>query len=382
MRRGFWFACWLFVALFLAVGVSARSQAPESAKDVVIFSNGDQLSGTLLRQVKDTVVFKSDMAGELTIPLSKIKDLHTAGKFAVLRHGVPIAESRRVEPERIDIANSQLLLLDHTEPPPAIPLSSVAYVVDAATFRKDLVETPGFFSGWVGSATLGATFVQATQHGGTLTAAVALTRQVPPLAYFRPRNRMMVNVDETYGTSTTPVIPQTTPPSPDQVVKTNIFHADAERDEYLSKRTYLLAVTGFDHNFAQGLDLQQLYGAGFGYTPFSSETQQLDLKTDVHYLKQEFFDSSTNQNLIGSTFAENYRRTLPAKIQLTQSFNVIPAWNDLNVYSVNGSLGVLLPVTKRFSFSNTATDAFLNNPSPGYRKNSFTYSAGITYALQ
>ena len=141
-------------------------------------------------------------------------------------------------------------------------------------------------------------------------------------------------------------------------------------------------MTGFDHNFAQGLDLQQLYGAGFGYTPFSSETQQLDLKTDVHYLKQEFFDSSTNQNLIGSTFAENYRRTLPAKIQLTQSFNVIPAWNDLNVYSVNGSLGVLLPVTKRFSFSNTATDAFLNNPSPGYRKNSFTYSAGITYALQ
>lgn len=370
------------VLLFLATTAFTYAQAsPPPPEDVVLFTNGDQLSGTLLRQVGDSVVFRSDMAGEITIPLAKIKDLHTAGKFAVLRRGVPVAESRRVQPERIQIANSHLLLLDHADPPPAIPLASVAYVVDAQTFTKDLAHTPGFFSGWIGTATLGATVVQATQHGGTLTADVALTRQIPPLTYFRPRNRTLVNLQETYGTSTTPVIPQTNPPSPDAVVKTSIFHADAERDQYLSKRTYLLAATAFDHNFAQGLDLQQLYGGGFGFTPFSNPKQQLDLKADLHYLKQGFFDAATNQNLVGSTFAETYRRTLPAKIQLTENFNVIPAWNDPNAYSANGSVALTLPVFKRFSFTNAATDAFLNNPSPGYRKNSFTYTAGITYTL-
>lgn len=373
---------WFFVLLCPLYVSSATAQEGAPPRDVVLFTNGDQLSGSLLRQVQDSVVFKSDVAGEITIPLTKIKSLRTAGKFAVLRRGVPVAESRRVEPERIEIADSHLLLLDETEPVPSIPLSAVAYVVDAQTFERDLAQTPGFFSGWLGSATLGATFVQATQHGGTLTAAVALTRQVPPLMYFRPRNRTIVTVEETYGTSTTPVIPQTAPASPDAVVRTSIFHADAERDRYLSKRLYLLAATSFDHNYAQGLNLQQLYGGGIGYTPFSSAIQQLDLKTDVHYLKQQFFDGSTNQNLIGSTFAESYRRTLPAKLQLNESFNVIPAWNDLNVYSVNGSVGLTLPAFRRFSFTNTAADAFLNNPSPGYRKNSFTFSAGITYLLR
>ncbi len=358
----------------------AISQSPSPPKDVVLFTNGDQLSGTLLRQVKDSVVFKSDMAGEITIPLSSIKNLRTAGKFAVLQHGVPVGVSRHVEPERIEITPAGLIKPDEQQP--ALPLRSVAYIIDADTFRKDLAQSPNFFRGWVGTATLGATLVQATQHGGTVTAAVALTRQVPPLAYFRPQNRTSVNLEETFGTSTTPVIPQTTPASPDAVVKTSIFHTDAERDEYVSRRTYLLAATSFDHNFAQGLDLQQLYGIGFGFTPISNDREQLDLKADVHYLKEQFFIGSTNLDLIGSSFTETYRRTLPEKLQLTQSLNAIPAWNDLNAYSINAALGLTLPVTHRFSFSNNLGEAFLNNPSPGYHKNSLTYTAGITYSLK
>ena len=369
----------LALLFLLVIAHLAIAQQP-APKDIVLFTNGDQLSGTLLRAVKDSVVFKSDMAGEITIPLTKIKSLRTSGKFAVLQHGVPVAESRRVQPERIEITAAGLLKPDTPQAP--IPLSNVAYLVDADTFRKDLQHSPNFFSGWVGTATLGATFVQATQHGGTLTAAVNLTRQIPPLTYFNPKNRTSVNVEETFGKSTTPVIPQTTPASPDAVVKTSIFHADAERDEYIAKRRYLLVETSFDHNFAQGLDLQQLYGAGFGFTPFSNAVQQLDLKADVHYLKQQFFAASTNENLIGSSFAETYRRTLPRSIQLNQNLSIIPAWNQLNAYSANGFLGIALPVTNRFSFSSSLTEAFINNPSPGYHKNSLTFAAGITYSLK
>ena len=39
---------------------------------------------------------------------------------------------------------------------------------------------------------------------------------------------------------------------------------------------------------AQGLNLQQVYGGGVGWTPFESSVQQLDLKADVHYEMQTF----------------------------------------------------------------------------------------------
>ncbi len=254
--------------------------------------------------------------------------------------------------------------------------------MDGQTYEKNLRHRAGPLDGWAGTVNLGATLVQATQHGGTFTGGSALIRQVPTVTYFRARNKTSVNVQETYGIMTTPVLPKTTPATPDSVVRTSIFHADLERDEYYSKKAYYLGNASFDHNYALGLQLQQIYGVGVGYTPFSTPIQQLDLKADVHYEKQEFQLAASNQNLIGSTFADTYRRTLPLKLVLTQSASILPAWNNLNAYAANGSIGFLLPVLKRVSVNFTSTDNFINNPSPGSKKNSLQFETGLTFLLQ
>ena len=191
-----------------------------------------------------------------------------------------------------------------------------------------------------------------------------------------------MNVQESYGTLTTPVIPQTAPASAASVVKTSIFHGDGERDEYLSKKFYLLADVSFDHNFAQGLQLQQVYGTGFGVTPFQTPVQRLDLKAETHFEQQQFIAARVNQQLIGSTFAENYLRNLPRKLVFTEFLDVLPAWNQLYAYSANGGVGLTLPVLRRLSVNLNATDNYLNNPSPGYRKNSFQFVTGFSYSLK
>ena len=84
-------------------GTLRRPLKDAAAEDVLIFTNGDQLSGKLLRGVNDTVVFHSDMAGDITVPLAKVKELRTAGEFAVLKHGAPVAESRAVKPQQIAV---------------------------------------------------------------------------------------------------------------------------------------------------------------------------------------------------------------------------------------------------------------------------------------
>src|SRR2546425_996414 len=73
---------------------AAAAQAPvaptaKQAPDILIFTNGDQLTGTLVRGVGDSIVFKSEMAGEITVPLAKVKELRSDSKFAVLRKGAP-----------------------------------------------------------------------------------------------------------------------------------------------------------------------------------------------------------------------------------------------------------------------------------------------------
>ena len=71
----------------------------------------------------------------------------------------------------------------------------------------------------------------------------------------------------------------------------------------------------FDHNFSQGLNLQQTYGGGIGWSVIKRANESLDLKAGVTYIRQSFAQSSANQNLTGSTFEEDYSARAVARHQ-------------------------------------------------------------------
>jgi Protein of unknown function, DUF481 len=376
-----------FAALTTASALSTASAqsptAPKPPADVVVFSNGDQVTGTLKRGTGNSIVFKSDMAGEITISLDKVKELHTSGTFAVLRKDQPIkniAQARAIVSSTIAYSDAKLTV-DHPAAPEAIPEAQIANIIDQASFNKD-INHGNFFSGWNGAINGGATVVRSTDYGETLTAGLALVRSAPSVTFLPARNRTSLDLQETYGKLTSPVVPQTTPPSPAAVTETSILHADAERDEYLSARLFALAQTAFDHNYSQGLNLQQIYGGGIGYTPLKNDRQELDLKVTVQYEKQAFQAPANNVNLIGSTVSENYHRALPRKFVFSEFGNFIPAFNHSSDYSANVSGTLTLPVYKRLGVSFTATDNYLNNPSVGYNKNSSQFVAAATYTLK
>jgi hypothetical protein len=379
----------LLAALLLAASSPARAQEkapdkappPKPAPDVILFTNGDQLSGTLERGVGNSIVFKSDMAGEITVTLDKVKELHSSGSFAVLRKDVPVSR-KTIEPGTLIYGDGKLTLATPLEAPEVIPSDKIAYIIDQTTYDRELEKKPGPLYGWNGAVNGGATIVRATDYGETLSAGIALVRAIPAVPFLPARNRTSFDLQETYGKLTSPVIPQTTPPTPDAVTLTSIFHSDAERDEYFSPKFFALAQTSFDHNFSQGLNLQQVYGGGIGWTAIKTAKQQLDVKADLHYEKQTFQTPISNLDLIGSTISEAYHRTLPHKLLFTQSLSMLPAWNNSSAYSANVSAALALPVFKRLSLTVSSTDNFLNDPAIGYNKNSFQFITAISYALK
>ena len=241
------------------------------------------------------------------------------------------------------------------------------------TFHKYVEQPPGFFGGWIGAISAGASLVRATQNSTTFTGAVNLVRATPGVEWLLPKDRTLVDYNQAYGSTTQNGLP---------TIKTNIFHADFERDQYFSPRLYGFGAAAFDHNFSQGLDLQQQYGGGIGWTAIKDALQEFDLKADLHYERQQFFDSTLNQNLIGSTFGETYLRKLPRTILLTQAASYSAAWNNTNAYSAQASINLVFPVYHGLAFNIGAIDDYLNNAPVGFRKNSVQFTTGITYAIK
>ena len=386
--------------VFAADANSKPDYTPTPNPDVLVFTNGDQLTGKIVSSAGDTVVFHSDVAGgEISVPWNHIKEIRSPQKFAVIEKGVqPSRKNPSAAPQgTISLVDQSLEV--HTDSGatiPLIPLKNVDFLVEDATYHSKVDHDPGFFHAWHGTGTFGATIVEATQKNYNYNWGLALVRNVPDVSWLAPRNRMTGDFTGSYGKTIDPAYtapatpgPPPTPATfvPETEVKTSIIHGDFERDEYVSERFYFLGALALDHNFSQSLQLQQIYGGGIGYTIIKEPKQTLDLKATVQYERQDFIGAlpGENQNLIGSTFSANYLRKLPKGMLFNQQAAYIPAWNNLHAYSLTEIDTFSIPAYKRLSLTLGTLDSYLNNPAttlPPTKRNSFQFTAGVTYAFK
>ena len=359
------------------VAQTPAAKATPPQPDTVLLNDGEKLIGHFVRATGSTVIFKSDMLGEITVDWSKIKELHTTGTYAVVGKTVKFGRHPDVShvPHGSLDATAQTIAVEPGggAAPVNIPVAESAHIIDEPTFQKDLVHQPGFFAAWAGAITAGASIVQATQQSRAFNTAIALVRAIPTESWLAPRDRTLIDLSASEGFVSQPNTPR---------VKTQIVHADAERDEYFSGKVYAFGQAIFDHNFSQGLDLQQNYGGGIGYTAIQRGDLTLDVKGSVSYVRQEFQNPANNHNLIGSTFSENLLRRFSRGMILTEQISVTPAWNEMHAWMTTGSAAFNAPVYKRLTFTIGVLDNFLNDPPPGFRKNSFQATTGLTYSLR
>ena len=373
------FPCLLVAGcLFPALPTRAADAAVKPKPDVLVFSNGDMLTGKLDHEAGGTVFFASDNAGTVQVPWAKLKQLHTEQRFAVIKTGQPVGRKKAntdIPVGTISIEGDTLTVATSSGTQ-EIPEKSIAYIVDEATFNKNVNKKQGLTQGITGAISAGVSTVSSTQNSVSINTAVVLARVVPPVTWMPARQRTLLNFNNSYGKVTQPNTP---------TVKTNILNAGIEQDQYLSPRFYLLGQAAWSHNYSQGLDLQQLYGGGAGYTAIKDAKQELDLTGIIDYTKQSFSATDTTaaytNNLIGSSFGDSYLRNFPKKIVFTEIAAFLPAWNSPSDYSANVALGASFPVVKNFGFSLGLIDNYLNDPPPGFKGNSVQFTMALTYAI-
>lgn len=361
------------------------ADAPAKPKpDVLIFVNGDKLTGKLVKADGANIYFASTEAGQVTVPWAKVKSFHTSKLFAVLTK-LQKAKRKNVNaaiPVGTLSLSGKTLVVAGLHGVQTVPIDRISFVVDYATYQKNVQQAQGLFSGITGAITAGYSQVNSTFSTTTLTTGVNLKRMAPAVEWMNSNLRTLLNFSNTYSTFTQ---------SPNPTAVTNILHGSLEEDEYLKPRFYVLEQAIYDINSVEGLALQQVYGAGLGYTAVKTAKQDLDLSATLNYTKQQFDTPvalspgqkpSTTQNLFGATFGNNYTYKLPRNIVLTEVSNITPEFNFLQAYSANATVGATLPIFKKFGLTVQAIDNYLNDPPPGFKANSTQYTTGLTYSIQ
>lgn len=382
---------------------------PAPPKDTLTLTSGEQLIGKLVKEASGNVIFQSDALGAVTIPIAKVKTLH-ASPFAVVAKGEkmkPRIAQETIPAGAVTIENNQVTLtpaastasstaaLDHAPVASApaaastIPVKELVTIADTKSLYGELKKEHSLLYGWTGSVTLGTTIVNATDSAQTYTGAITAVRTIPVVPWTTPISRTTFNASGTYGLAKDPEIDSggviVQAPS---VTKTDILHGDAEYDHYLSPRFFWLVNASADHNFGNGLQLQQAYGGGVGWTVLQKPNDTVSLKVGLQYLEQQFYDGiysslgTPDQNLVGLAMTETWSRNFAHNLKFSENMTLTPTFNYVQGYSgvVNATLAV--PVYKKINVSLNSTDNYLGDPAQGYRRNSFQFTAGVTYVVK
>ncbi len=364
--------------LCLGFGMARISAQPAGqAKpdpDVLLFLDGEKLTGHFVKAAGSSLTFKSDVLGEITVDWSKVKELQSSAKVAVLPKNAKLrqrADASSIPHGTLSMQDQQVRLGGAPEATgQSIPVADAGLIIDQAAFQNALSHEPGILEAWKGTITIGAAVVNATQDSESFTGAVSLVRAIPTENWLESANRTSLNLIAAYGEVSEPATP---------TIKTAIFHGDLERDEYFRRRLYVFGQGALDHNFSQGLDLQQTYSGGIGWTLIQRDNETLDLKTSVSFIRQQF-SGAPDLDLVGSVFGEAFKRKFK-HTTLDQHLILVPVWNNTNAYSGAFTALLTLPVYKRLNASAGFIDSYLNNPPPGFRKNSVQLTIGLTHAL-
>src|SRR5882672_6333468 len=142
------------IALLLLASLSSASlhaQASKPEPDVVVFPNGEKLIGHFESFTGGAAKFKSDTLGEITIDLSKVQELHTSRKFAVIRKNVQLAKNEKdghIPQGTISVAN-QAVQVDSGNGRPAqtVPVGDLSTIIDGASYDQAFRHA-GFFQKW------------------------------------------------------------------------------------------------------------------------------------------------------------------------------------------------------------------------------------------
>jgi hypothetical protein len=215
----------------------------------------------------------------------------------------------------------------------------------------------------------------ATQNNTSVDGEVTHERVVPGLDWRNPSNRTTIDLSTSYSRSYS-----TLPTNPSKV-KTYVYQATAERDQYLAPRLFGFGQMIYTHNYSQNLSLAQNYLGGLGWAIWKTPTQELDLKGSLGYIQRLYYMSAFNKKLFASTFGESYRNKRRHGVEFHEELSYIPAWNNSQAYAAAGNAGLTVPISGSFSLDFDAMDSYLHGVPIAYKKNSFQFTVDLSYTL-
>jgi hypothetical protein len=346
--------------------------ASVATADVVTLKNGDRVTGTLVTVKGGTLQLKSDILGDLSIPMAKVATYTVDKPVAVIVKGKePVQGTLELTPS----GDWQVKTNGQEQ---TIAAANVDTIMPAEVFQKLEFVKPAPWQAWKGSATLGESIQRGNQKTNMFTTTVDAVRECPLGPIFQRHTRtnfaamaLLAHADEPGGT----------PAAPTTISITSHTLSGNLREDYLfTPRMFVFGLGQLDHISTEGLYLRQTVGGGFGEDVIKNPHTTFSLLGGLTYQHEKFFDGSFTRSadgLVGEKLVEQFTK----RIRLDHSLTFYPNFSQGGEFRFDTATALSIRIFNRFSLNSGVIDLYLSNPPAGNHKNNITFSTGVGYSF-
>ena len=339
----------LATAFALTLSLLILPAAPSGA-DEVIFLNGDRLSGKIVTAADGKLTITTDVAGEVTVDLAKVRTFSTdapvqvgIGKEAIVTSSVTAGEPRQVQAE-----------LSPGAAPQPLPIADIRVI------------NP-FPPTWKGSLALNGLHTT----GNTETEQLGFNAE---LSKRWEHDRLSLAAQYAYGK-------QGDPDSDEEITTVDYGMALAKYDHFFAEKLYLYGQVKAERDGVAELDVRLSPGAGLGYQWFEGSTFNLSTEAGLVWVYEEFRRTGTRTSF-GPRLAYSVDWTPVDRLKLFHKLEYLPSFDDLaGDYLLNIDAGTRVAVWRELFAELRYEFRYDSIPAPDRKNADSRYILGVGWAF-
>ena len=345
----------LFAGLILSPGLLA---------DHVVMTNGDRLSGTIVKSDDKGLTMTSEFAGTVTIQWDGVAELSSEEPLNL------VLEDERKLVGRVKTKEGRIAVATEEAGQVMVATASIRTIrsqqeEEAYQAEVERLRNPGLLDLLSGHVDLG--YAAARGNADTTTFNLGLNA-----ARTGKRDKLAVALTSIRAMNTTAGVSQTT---------ANATRGGLKYDRRASERVSVFGFTDLEFDEFQNLDLRFVTGGGLDFHVLKRENTTIDVSGGGAFNKENFstgFARSSGEVLVG----QQLRHRLIGKTVLEEKLTVYPNVTDVGAFRINFDISAVAKLNTWLSWQLTFSDRFLSNPIPGNKKNDYLFTTGLRITFE
>lgn len=327
--------------------------------DQVVMTNGDRLSGKIIKKDGDSIVLETESAGTVKIRWASVERIVSDDALSLT------LEDGKVLEGRIETEEDKLKIETPDAGHVAIEKESIKTVrtrVEQARFEAEQkrVQESRITDFWSGTVDMGFSLTQGNSNTRTVTFGLNGTRETP-------RNKLTVYANGLHINNMN---------SGNAVTTAQSVWSGVRYDININQKWFAFSSNDFEYNKPQKLNLRAVVGGGAGYHAVKNE------KTNVDFIlggtnNYENFSTGLQRNSAEMILGKEIKHKLSPRVRFNERFVFYPNISNAGEFRALLDASVQTDINSWLGLHMTVGNRYNSQPVLQTQKNDFLLSTGL-----